>query len=133
MAETEINKRMATERLAEQRAIKQIVLQDKVEEAPEGTLPRPIKELVGTAAEERVRIWARQSRQGLVQICNKKGCYYPLTPLRDTARDNEPLIAYENDEDTGVKLKVGIYGICSWAGKVHGEQIIRPAVKEEDI
>lgn len=136
--ETQLNKKMAEERLASDRAVKRIVMEGKTNEAPDETLPPPIKSLKSTPMAETVKIWARQSKQFIVQICDVKGCYYPLSIVRDPKNNNDPLVVMEPDPDyegegEAPKIKVGVMGCCSWAGKAHGEQVIRPPLKEDEI
>lgn len=136
MAEKEINQRLKAEAIADQLQMRQLETNSKVDDAPEGTLPTPIKALRGTPHEETVRIWSHQAAQGIITICDKKGCYYPLSVVRDPTKDNEPKIVLEDfeDADTGKveKIRVGVVGLCTWAGKEHGEQVIRPQKKKED-
>ena len=122
--------------IADKRAVKELVTTDKEGSAPENTLPPSIKSLKDTPMAEIVKIWARQSKAGVIQICDKKGCYYPLAPQRDPAKDNEPKVMFEDVEnDKGVveKVKAGIVGLCSWAGAAHDEQVIRPPKKEDEL
>lgn len=90
-------------------------------------LPKPLASLKGTPKDETVRIWARQSKQGIITLCNVKGCYYPLSPVRDPAKNNDPKVGVDKD---GRKF---VAGLCSYAGAAHGEQGIYPPKKEDEI
>lgn len=137
MAEKEINANLEEEAKAAERAAKAMATENKAGgAAPDGSLPPPIKKLKGTPMEETVKIWARQSKQGSIQICDKKGCYYPLSPQRDPANNNDPKVVFEeveNDKGVMEKQKVGIIGLCSWGGADHEEQVIRPPKKEDEL
>lgn len=97
----------------------------KKTEAKKVSLPPPHKGLKGPEA-ERVKIWARQSKQGLITLCGHKGCYYPLDPKRDPSTGGDPLL---NKDDEG---RVYTVGVCSWDPD-HGEQKIYPPTKEDEL
>jgi hypothetical protein len=133
MSETAINKKLKEERLQDLRRMRALAKEnkDKSKEVPPESLPKPIDEIMGTPQEEVVRIHARQARQHQIQICDVEGCYAPLNPVRDPANDNNPRVVTEEME--GEQIKIGVLGLCSWAGKVHGEQVIKPPPPKEDL
>lgn len=89
--------------------------------------------LKGLPAEERLRIWARQSKLKVIHLCNVKSkdgtkrCYYPLVATRDPARENIPITKVD------AKGKKYVEGRCSYDGKGHGIQPMYPPTKEDEL
>lgn len=90
-------------------------------------LPRAPKELKGSDA-ERVKVWAKQSKDGTITLCNEKGCYYPLLAKRDSANHNEPV--YKKDENG----KTYVEAVCSYdPTHCDGSQRIYGKTKEDEL
>lgn len=96
-------------------------------EIKKSSIPPDPSKLKGTPMEETIRIWARQYKTGITSQCTVKGCYYPLTPLRDPARSGD--LDSRKDKDG----KPYIAAICSWGGDEHGEQRIYPPKKDDEL
>ncbi len=99
--------------------------------ASELRFPKQPKDVKGTPDAARVSNWATQYHSGLLTKCNVKGdgqqCYYPLTFLRDPRRDNQPKIV------TGEDGRQGYAGRCSFDPEGHGEQVIYPPKKDDEV
>lgn len=51
-------------------------------------LPPRIKDILGTPAEDKVRIWKENYDRGISFKCKEKGCYYPVDNKRNAAGHN---------------------------------------------
>lgn len=108
-------------------------------EIEHGTLPAHPGTLSGPE-KERVAIWARQSKTNTIALCKHKEtlngaereCYHPLVAVRDPANGNNPTIVEVTDPVTD-EVKKGILHVCSWNPKEHGEQVVYPPKKEDEI
>lgn len=92
--------------------------------------PPPVESL-SDHSKEVVRIWARQSKAGIIALCNHEGengerCYHPAMEVMDPATGS---VALKKDE----KGRVYKVGRCSYVGDLHPEVRIYPPKKEDEI
>lgn len=102
----------------------------KVEKKKDPTpFPPPVEKL-SDHSKEVVRIWARQSKAGIITLCDHKEgdqrCYHPAVEVMDPATGQ---VALKKDEQ-GRIYKVGR---CSYVGDLHPEVRIYPPKKEDEI
>lgn len=90
-------------------------------------LPKPAKELQGTEQAGALRNWASQYKAGTLTRCDFHAeCYYPLVPLRR----EETNFQFETVTKDGVS---GIKARCSYDPEGHGEQVIWPPKKDDEL
>lgn len=96
----------------------------------EMNFPAQPSALKNTPHEERLKIWARQEKAGVIQLCKAKQgalrCYFPVIAVRDPSKSMDPKVV----EVDGVKC---VEGKCSFDPEGHGPQYIYPPKKEDEI